>query len=225
MRMEAGLGVVHLFGKPTASLDREAIGAAVEAAQAAECQVVTAAMLGHKSDFAIMALPPTGARCARCRPRCNPPGSSSSTAIVDHRGQRVREGHARTHAAGPPVPAAPARGQAAFCFYPMSKRREAHANWYATPFDERRDDDDGARHQRPDVRRQGRAAGHRLHRPRRLRVGRHAVRHPARGHQGRRLHAALRQGLGALRRVRPFFVGYLAFSTTSSDGGSAASTS
>ena len=24
-----------------------------------------------------------------------------------------------------------------FCFYPMTKRREAHANWYATPFDER----------------------------------------------------------------------------------------
>ena len=26
-----------------------------------------------------------------------------------------------------------------FCFYPMTKRREAHANWYATPFDERND--------------------------------------------------------------------------------------
>jgi chlorite dismutase len=25
----------------------------------------------------------------------------------------------------------------AFCFYPMSKKREGHANWYATPFDHR----------------------------------------------------------------------------------------
>jgi chlorite dismutase len=36
-------------------------------------------------------------------------------------------------------PQLPPEGKPAFCFYPMSKRREAHANWYATPFEERRD--------------------------------------------------------------------------------------
>jgi chlorite dismutase len=35
-------------------------------------------------------------------------------------------------------PVLPPEGKPAFCFYPMSKRREAHANWYATPFEERK---------------------------------------------------------------------------------------
>ena len=34
-------------------------------------------------------------------------------------------------------PSLPPEGKPVFCFYPMTKRREAHANWYATPFDER----------------------------------------------------------------------------------------
>ncbi len=56
MRMESGLAVVHLFGKPTNSLDREAVVAAIKAAEAEDCQVITAAMLGHKADIAFMAL-------------------------------------------------------------------------------------------------------------------------------------------------------------------------
>ena len=31
----------------------------------------------------------------------------------------------------------PPEGKPVFCFYPMTKRREAHANWYATPYAER----------------------------------------------------------------------------------------
>jgi chlorite dismutase len=34
-------------------------------------------------------------------------------------------------------PELPVEGLDAFCFYPMSKKREAHANWYATPYDQR----------------------------------------------------------------------------------------
>ena len=34
-------------------------------------------------------------------------------------------------------PVLPPEGKPAFCFYPMSKRREGHANWYTTPFEER----------------------------------------------------------------------------------------
>ena len=36
-------------------------------------------------------------------------------------------------------PQLPPEGLNAFCFYPMSKKREGHANWYATSFDERND--------------------------------------------------------------------------------------
>ncbi|MGK0331420.1 MAG: peroxiredoxin, partial [Minisyncoccia bacterium] len=56
MLMEQGLSVVHLFGKSTPNLDREAVIAAVKEAEEADCQVITAAMIGHKSDVAFMAL-------------------------------------------------------------------------------------------------------------------------------------------------------------------------
>jgi chlorite dismutase len=36
-------------------------------------------------------------------------------------------------------PVLPPEGKNAWCFYPMSKKREAHANWFALPFDDRRD--------------------------------------------------------------------------------------
>ena len=90
--------------------------------------------------MAVMALGAGPARAARsCRRRCSAPGSTSSTATCQHhRGQRVRQGHARARccSAGS-YPQLPPEGKPAFCFYPMSKRREAHANWYATPYEER----------------------------------------------------------------------------------------
>ena len=63
------------------AVDREAVVAAVKAAEAAEGQVVTAAMLGHKCDVAVMALHPDWRvlRAAADR-RCSAPGSTSSTA-------------------------------------------------------------------------------------------------------------------------------------------------
>ena len=36
-------------------------------------------------------------------------------------------------------PIIPPEGLNAFCFYPMSKRREAHANWYSTPYERRQE--------------------------------------------------------------------------------------
>ena len=56
MRTETGLGVLHLFCKPSRVVDREALAAAIKDVEAAEGQVVTAAMLGHKCDLALMAL-------------------------------------------------------------------------------------------------------------------------------------------------------------------------
>jgi chlorite dismutase len=36
-------------------------------------------------------------------------------------------------------PVLPPAGKPAWCFYPMSKRRGAGANWFTLPFDDRRD--------------------------------------------------------------------------------------
>src|SRR5262245_15782252 len=53
---KVGLGVLHLFCKPTPGLDAEAVVAAVKAAEAAGTQVVCVSTLGHKADAAVMAL-------------------------------------------------------------------------------------------------------------------------------------------------------------------------
>jgi chlorite dismutase len=34
-------------------------------------------------------------------------------------------------------PQLPPEGKAAFCFYPMSKKRDAHANWFVLPYEQR----------------------------------------------------------------------------------------
>jgi len=51
-----GVGVLHLFCKPTAQFDGEAVIAAVKAAEAEGTQVVSVATLGHKCDAAFMAM-------------------------------------------------------------------------------------------------------------------------------------------------------------------------
>ncbi len=140
MRMEAGLCVLHLFCSPTDSIDREAILAAVKAAEAQECQVITAALLGHKADIAIMAL------CADQRVlrslqtalqqsglRVNDSYVSITEVSEYTKGMPAEMLEARLH------PQIPPDGLNAFSFYPMSKKREGHANWYATPYQERFD--------------------------------------------------------------------------------------
>jgi chlorite dismutase len=138
MRMETGLCVLHLFCKPTPRLDREAVTAAVKAAEAAECQVIPAAMLGHKCDVAFMAL---GADLRTLRAF----QSALQAAGLDVVDSYVSITEVSEYAKGMPehmlqarlYPQLPPEGKHAFCFYPMSKKREGHANWYATPYDER----------------------------------------------------------------------------------------
>jgi chlorite dismutase len=140
MRMETGLCVLHLFCTPGEHADREAAIAAVKAAGEHDCQVVTAALLGHKGDLAVMAL---GADVAALR-EIQTGLQRAGLSVVD---SYVSITEVSEYAKGMPEEALQARlypqlppdDKPAFCFYPMSKRREAHANWYATPYDERRD--------------------------------------------------------------------------------------
>ncbi len=138
MRMETGVCVLHLFCHVGPDVDTAAAITAVEQATAAECQVVTASMLGHRCDLGVMAICSdltvlrrlqSGLRAAGVCP------TTSYLSITD-----VSE-----YAKGLPpealqdrlYPQLPPEGKPAFCFYPMSKARAGHANWYATPFDER----------------------------------------------------------------------------------------
>ena len=136
--MEAGLSVVHLFGKLTSALDCEAVIAAVEAAESDDCQVITAAILGHKADLAFMALAPDWRTLRTLQ-------SALQRAGVDVVDSYVSITEASEYTKGMPEhmlqarlhPQIPPDGLDAFCFYPMTKKREAHANWFATPFEER----------------------------------------------------------------------------------------
>lgn len=138
MRIETGLGVLHLFLKPSGPVDAEAASAAVKRAEAADAQVVTAALLGHKSDLAVMALHPDWAVLRRLQSHLQVAG----LAVVD---SYVSITEVSEYAKGMPehmlqerlYPTLPPAGKPIFCFYPMTKRREAHANWYATPYEAR----------------------------------------------------------------------------------------
>lgn len=140
MRVDPGLGVVHLFCKPRADVDRAAVVAAVHAAESHDCQVVTAAMLGHKADYAFMAL------CADMSV-IRSLQTALQAAGLDVVDSHVSITEVNEYAKGMPehmlaerlYPKLPPAGMDAFCFYPMSKRREGHANWYTTPFDDRRE--------------------------------------------------------------------------------------
>jgi peroxiredoxin len=138
MRMEKGLAVVHLFGKPTPTLDREAAVAAVKAAEADDCQVITSAILGHKADVAFMALAPDWRTLRALQTALQNAGIDivdsyiSITEVSEYtKGMPEEMRNSRLH------PQIPPEGLNAFCFYPMTKKREAHANWYATPYEER----------------------------------------------------------------------------------------
>ncbi|NNE12681.1 MAG: chlorite dismutase [Ilumatobacter sp.] len=139
MRMETGLCVLHLFCSPTGALDRDAVISAVKAAESAECQVVTAAILGHKSDLAFMVLGKDVVALRRLQTALQQAGLSvdgsylSITEVSEYaKGMPEEALRARLY------PQLPPDDMPAFCFYPMSKRREAHANWYATPFERRK---------------------------------------------------------------------------------------
>ena len=140
MRMETGLCVLHLFCSPRKSVDRDAVIDAVRAAVADDCQVVTVAIIGHKADLAFMALGKDVVALRRLQTSLQRAGLSivdsylSITEVSEYaKGMPEAALQARLY------PELPPEGKPAFCFYPMSKRREAHANWYATPFEERRD--------------------------------------------------------------------------------------
>ena len=135
-----GLGVLHLFCAAGPSAEAEAVRTAVKGAEEAGLQVVTFAVLGHKADLGFLALGPDLWRLRALQ-------TDLVAAGLEVRDSYVSLTELSEYSAGVPekqkqarlYPDLPPEGMTAFCFYPMTKRREAHANWYATPFDERRE--------------------------------------------------------------------------------------
>jgi chlorite dismutase len=135
-----GWGVLHLFAKVTPLADRELVLAALKRAEADGDQVVTAAMLGHKCDVALMALSDDLWRLRRLQTEIQEAGLDvvdsyvSLTEISEYaKGVPEEMRNARLY------PNLPPEGKQAFCFYPMSKRRNVDQNWFTLPFDDRKE--------------------------------------------------------------------------------------
>ena len=135
-----GLGVLHLFLKLSPLADREAVLAAIAKATDNGVQVVCVAVLGHKADLAVMALD----RDLWSLRRLQSSLSSSGLELVD---SYLSLTEVSEYAAGVPdemkqmrlYPELPPEGKSAWCFYPMSKRRNPDQNWFTTPFDQRKE--------------------------------------------------------------------------------------
>ncbi|HEY5250588.1 MAG TPA: chlorite dismutase family protein [Acidimicrobiales bacterium] len=135
-----GRAVLHLFCRVAPSLDPEAVIRAVKDARAGEAQVVTVALLGHKADIGFMVIGDDLWALRRLQ-------TALAAAGLDVVSSYVSVTELSEYAPGLPeemkqarlYPSLPPEGKAAFCFYPMSKRRTATDNWYSLSFDERKD--------------------------------------------------------------------------------------
>lgn len=138
--LSEGLGVLHLFWQTTPFTDRDAILTALDKARADGDQVVTVAMLGHKTDLATMVLGPDMWRLRRIQTDL----AAAGLELVD---SYVSITEVSEYAAGVPdemkqarlYPELPPEGKNAWCFYPMSKRRDSTGNWYRLPFEQRKE--------------------------------------------------------------------------------------
>lgn len=138
----AGRGVLHLFCKPTPLFDGEALVAAVKVAGESGAQVVCVSTLGHKCDAAFMAMHDDLRELRRFQTAVQRAGLEvvdsyvSLTEVSEYaKGMPEQMLNARLYPTIPPTE----HHMPAWCFYPMSKRREGHANWFTLPYDERRD--------------------------------------------------------------------------------------
>ena len=135
-----GLAVAHLFWKPGPLAEREAVAEAVHSVASETDQVIVAAMLGHKADLATMMLSSDQWRIRRFQTTMTEAGMElvdsylSFTELSEYNPDPPEElRSARLY------PRLPPEGKPAFCFYPMSKRRNVEQNWFSLEFDRRKE--------------------------------------------------------------------------------------
>jgi len=138
MSPSVGMAVLHLFGHPAAEFDGQAVISAVKDAQVRGVQVVSVSMLGHKADVAFMAVASDMRELRKFQ-------TAIQTAGVFITDSYVSITELSEYAANVPeemktarlYPQLPPAGKNAWCFYPMSKRRDPENNWFTLPFDKR----------------------------------------------------------------------------------------
>lgn len=136
-----GWGVLHLlYTVDRDRADAEPGGAkrvldAVASLEADDHQVLVFTVLGHKADLGIMALGPDVARLQAFQHElaAAPLLLEWSYVSLTERSEYTDDEERARARLYPTLPR-----KRAICFYPMSKRRDPGANWYALPFDERK---------------------------------------------------------------------------------------
>ena len=134
---------------PTPLLDAEAVTAAVKGAEAATTRWCRCRCSATRPTWRSWSSAPTCASCAASRRALQAAGLD----VVD---SYVSLTEVSEYAKGMPeemlearlYPQLPPEGKPAFCFYPMSKRREVQQNWFTLPYDERKRADARARRAR-----------------------------------------------------------------------------
>ena len=130
--------MLHLFCAVGPFADRESVQAAVGKARAEGDQVVTVSVLGHKADLAFMVLSEDTWRLRNLQTALVQADLGVVAPYVSL--TETPESPAGVPAAMPQArlyPELPPEGKPAWCFYPMSKRRGEHENWYTLPYDDR----------------------------------------------------------------------------------------
>lgn len=141
IKPSVGRGMLHLFCKATLMFDGESVVAAVKSAEADGVQVVAVSTLGHKCDAAFMAMHEDWQALRALQSGLQRAGLEvvdsyvSLTEVSEYsKGMPEEMLQGRLYPEIPPK----AHHMPAWCFYPMSKKREADANWFTLPFDERK---------------------------------------------------------------------------------------
>ena len=140
MSPSIGLAVIHLFCKSFPEFDGEALVQAVKNAENNGVTVVTVSMLGHKADVAVMGL----AADMRALKALQTGVQHAGLEVVD---SYVSLTEVSEYAKGMPqemlnarlYPQIPPAGKNAWCFYPMSKRRNEGQNWFTLEYDKRKE--------------------------------------------------------------------------------------
>ena len=138
-----GWGVLHLFCKVRPGADGAGVTGAVKALTTAgdgdDHQVVPVAVLGHKADLGFLALGPDLWRLRRLQRDLQAAGLRVTGSYVSLTETSEYAKDLPPEMAAPRLyPQLPPDGMRAICFYGMSKRRAPDANWYATPFEDRK---------------------------------------------------------------------------------------
>ena len=140
MSPSVGMAVLHLFCKVAPSFDGDALVNGVRSAENAGVNVTTVAMLGHKADIAVMGV------------ASDMRDLKALQTVVQHAGLDIVDSYVSLtevseYAKGMPeamlnarlYPELPPAGKNAWCFYPMSKRRNPEQNWFTLEFDRRKE--------------------------------------------------------------------------------------